>query len=162
VTNLGESEEKCPECGRVLVFKLGKFGKFLSCSGYPECKYAKPLEPLNGAGGEDEDFGKCDKCEDGVMVLKQGRFGKFLACSNYPKCKNTKPYLDKIGMKCPKCGEGEVVKKKAKWKEFYGCSRYPDCDWKSWKSPMVTTGSAGDGEKDGDTRGEVESVDSIA
>jgi len=155
VTNLGESEEKCPECGRVLVFKLGKFGKFLSCSGYPECKYAKPLEPLNGAGGEDEDFGKCDKCEDGVMVLKQGRFGKFLACSNYPKCKNTKPYLDKVGMKCPKCGEGEVVKKKAKWKEFYGCSRYPDCDWKSWKSPMGGRGEGGIG-VDGDAKGVVD------
>ncbi|AHB40455.1 TPA: type I DNA topoisomerase [candidate division WWE3 bacterium] len=159
VTNLGESEEKCPECGRVLVFKLGKFGKFLSCSGYPDCKYAKPLEPLNGAGGEDEDFGKCDKCEDGVMVLKQGRFGKFLACSNYPKCKNTKPYMDKVGMKCPKCGEGDVVRKKAKWKEFYGCSRYPDCDWKSWKNPVaVASGNGEDSEKDGDK----ESVDSIA
>ncbi|KKS19923.1 MAG: topoisomerase protein [candidate division WWE3 bacterium GW2011_GWE1_41_72] len=149
VTNLGDSEEKCPECGRVLVFKLGKFGKFLSCSGYPDCKYAKPLEPLNGVGGEDEDFGKCDKCEDGIMVLKQGRFGKFLACSNYPKCKNTKPFLDKIGMKCPQCGEGEVVKKKSKWKEFYGCSRYPDCDWKSWKNPMVVaSGNGEDSEKE--------------
>jgi len=159
VTNLGESEEKCPECGRVLVFKLGKFGKFLSCSGYPDCKYAKPLEPLNGVGGEDEDFGKCDKCEDGTMVLKQGRFGKFLACSNYPKCKNTKPFMDKVGMKCPQCGEGDVVKKKSKWKEFYGCSRYPDCDWKSWKNPMtVASGNGEDSEKDGDK----ESVDSIA
>ena len=160
VTNLGDSEEKCPECGRVLVFKLGKFGKFLSCSGYPDCKYAKPLEPLNGPGGEDEDFGKCDKCEDGIMVLKQGRFGKFLACSNYPKCKNTKPFLDKVGMKCPKCGEGDVVKKKAKWKEFYGCSRYPDCDWKSWKNPMVV--ASGNGEEGSDKSGEVESVESIA
>lgn len=141
VTNLGETGDMCPECGKPLVYKLGKYGKFLSCSAYPDCNYAKPLEVEGGgAGGEGEepqDYGKCDKCEDGVFVMKQGRFGKFLACSNYPKCKNTKTFVDKIGMKCPKCGEGDVIRKKAKWREFYGCSRYPDCDWSSWKNPMV-------------------------
>ncbi len=152
VTNLGESEEKCPECGSPLVFKLGKYGKFLSCSRYPDCSYAKPLVGANGNGvdgengGEAQDFGKCDKCEDGIMVLKQGRFGKFLACSNYPKCKNTKTFMDKIGMKCPKCGEGDVVRKKAKWREFFGCSRYPSCDWSSWKSPVVSGAAAEDTE----------------
>jgi DNA topoisomerase-1 len=139
ITNLGESEEKCPKCGKTLVFKLGKYGKFLSCSDYPTCEYAKPLNE-NGNGHEDEDFGKCPNCEDGKFILKQGRFGKFLACSNYPKCKTTKPYLEKIGIKCPKCGEGDVVVKKAKYKNFYGCSRYPDCDWKSWKNPKFEEG----------------------
>lgn len=138
VTNLGESDEKCPECGKVLVYKLGKYGKFLSCSGYPDCKYAKPLADENGNGEEEkEDYGKCPNCEDGVFVLKQGRYGKFLACSNYPKCKTTKNYLDKIGMKCPECGEGEVIVKKAKGRTFYGCSRYPDCEWSSWSNPMA-------------------------
>ena len=138
VTNLGESDEKCPECGKTLVFKLGKYGKFLSCSGYPDCKYAKPLAGEVGSEetGESVDHGKCPNCEDGVFVLKQGRFGKFLACSNYPKCKTTKNYQDKIGMKCPECGEGDVVVKKAKKKVFYGCSRYPDCKWSSWTNPM--------------------------
>lgn len=136
VTNLGESDEKCPECGKVLVYKLGKYGKFLSCSGYPDCKYAKPLLG-DSSEGIKEDYGKCPNCEDGVFVLKQGRFGKFLACSNYPKCKTTKNYLEKIGMKCPECGEGEVVVKKAKRKTFYGCSRYPDCEWSSWSNPMA-------------------------
>jgi len=138
VTNLGESDEKCPECGKPLVFKLGKYGKFLSCSGYPDCKYAKPLAGENGAKEDSDnvDYGKCPNCEDGIFVLKQGRFGKFLACSNYPKCKTTKNYEDKIGMKCPECGEGDVVVKKAKRKIFYGCSRYPDCDWSSWTNPM--------------------------
>ena len=133
VTNLGESDEKCPECGKTLVFKLGKYGKFLSCSGYPDCKYAKPLAGEVGSEetGESVDHGKCPNCEDGVFVLKQGRFGKFLACSNYPKCKTTKNYQDKIGMKCPECGEGDVVVKKAKKKVFYGCSRYPDCKWRA-------------------------------
>lgn len=139
VTNLGESDEKCPKCGKNLVFKLGKYGKFLSCSDYPECEYAKPLNN-SGESLSDEEFGECPNCEDGKFILKQGRFGKFLACSNYPKCKTTKPYLEKIGIKCPKCGEGDVVVKKAKYKNFYGCSRYPDCDWKSWKNPKFEEG----------------------
>lgn len=138
VTNLGDSDEKCPECGKTLVFKLGKYGKFLSCSGYPDCKYAKPIagEAVSEETSESADYGKCPNCEDGVFVLKQGRFGKFLACSNYPKCKTTKNYQDKIGMKCPECGEGDIVVKKAKKKVFYGCSRYPDCKWSSWTNPM--------------------------
>jgi DNA topoisomerase-1 len=137
VTNLGYSDEKCPECGKPLVFKLGRYGKFLSCSDYPECKYARPLSDSNSSEEEkDVDYGKCPNCDDGVFVLKQGRFGKFLACSNYPKCKTTKNYMDKIGIKCPECGEGDVVIKKVKGRVFYGCSRYPECNWSSWKNPM--------------------------
>lgn len=138
VTNLGDSDEKCPDCGKTLVFKLGKYGKFLSCSGYPDCKYAKPLAGENGSKEEESnvDYGKCPNCADGTFILRQGRFGKFLACSNYPKCKTTKNYQDKIGMKCPECGEGDVVVKKAKKKVFYGCSRYPDCKWSSWTNPV--------------------------
>ena len=131
VTTLEETDEKCPDCGKHLNVKLGKYGKFLTCSGYPECKFAKPLEEE-----ENEDFGKCTECEDGVMKLRRGKFGKFLACTNYPKCKTTKPYMDKIGMKCPKCETGEVVVKKARKRIFYGCSNYPECDYSSWKNPM--------------------------
>lgn len=142
VTKLGESDEKCPKCGKTLDIKLGKYGKFLSCSGFPDCDFAKPLD---GEGVDDDgnakSFGKCDKCDEGEMVLKQGRYGKFLACNKYPDCKNTKPYLDKIGMKCPKCEEegregGEVIRKKAKGREFFGCSNYPDCDYANWKNPL--------------------------
>jgi len=139
VTNLGESDEVCPDCGKKLIFKLGKYGKFLSCSGYPECEFAKPLEEnkvFDEEGVEVTDFGKCPNCEDGKFILKTGRFGKFLACDHYPKCKTTKPFLEKIGMKCPKCKEGDVVVKKAKGRVFYGCSRYPDCDFSSWKKPV--------------------------
>lgn len=138
ITNLGDVGEECPECGSPLIFKLGKYGKFISCSNYPECKYARPLDEdkvVDDNGEEVKDFGKCDKCEDGYFVLKKGRFGKFLACSNYPKCKTTKPFLEKIGMKCPKCESGDIVMKKAKGRTFYGCSNYPDCDYSSWKNP---------------------------
>lgn len=133
-TKLGESDEKCPECGKVLFIKLGKYGKFLSCSGFPDCKYAKPIN--DNPELPQEDFGKCDICGEGDLILKQGRFGKFLACNNYPKCKNTKPFLEKIGVSCPKCKEGDVVVKKSKYKVFYGCSRYPECDFASWKKPV--------------------------
>lgn len=140
VTNLGESDEQCPECGSKLVYKLGKYGKFLSCSNYPDCTFAKPVKEVKEVdenGDEITEFGDCPNCEDGKFVLKQGRFGKFLACNNYPKCKTTKPYLEKIGVKCPQCGEGDVIVKKAKKKTFYGCSLYPDCDWSSWTKPKA-------------------------
>jgi len=142
VTNLGESEESCPDCGQKLIFKLGKYGKFLSCSNYPECTFAKPVEEptaLDENGVQITDFGKCPNCEDGKLILKKGRFGKFLACNNYPKCKTTKPFLEKIGLSCPLCHEGDVVVKKAKKKTFYGCSRYPDCTWSSWTKPPKET-----------------------
>jgi len=142
VTTLGQSDENCPECGKTLNIKLGKYGKFLSCSGFPACEFAKPID---GDGvdenGKPVSFGPCDVCAAGELILKQGRFGKFLACTNYPKCKNTKPYAEKIGVKCPKCTEGDVVVKTAKGRgrgkgrTFYGCSRYPDCDYASWKKP---------------------------
>jgi len=140
VTNLGESDETCPDCGKTLIIKLGKYGKFLSCSDYPECKFAKPMEEdkaFDENGDEITDFGKCDVCTDGVLILKQGKFGKFLACSNYPKCKTTKPFLEKIGVKCPECPDGDVVVKKAKGRVFYGCSKYPDCKFSSWKKPVT-------------------------
>ena len=136
VTKLGESDEKCPKCGKILYIKLGKYGKFLSCSGFPECEFAKPMD---GEGVDDTgdpiEFGVCNVCKTGKMILRKGRFGKFLACNNYPKCKTTKPYLDKIGMKCPTCADGEIVIKKAKGRVFYGCSNYPDCKYSSWKDP---------------------------
>ncbi len=139
-TTLEETKEKCPECGKPLVVKLGKYGKFLSCSGFPKCKYGRPYEDKDEDGEPDKADktqlqGKCPEC-GGDLVLKEGRFGKFIACGNYPKCKFTKPYLDKIGMKCPECRNGEVIIKKTKrGKVFFGCSRYPKCKFASWKDP---------------------------
>jgi DNA topoisomerase-1 len=146
-TVLGKTQEKCPECGGFLVKKLGKYGTFLSCENFPQCKFGKPLE---GGSGKDEGGSKGnagidvdqkqleDKCpqDGGELVLKVGRFGKFIACKNYPQCKFTKPYLDKIGMKCPRCGEGEVIVKRGKFKKnFFGCSRYPQCKWATAQDP---------------------------
>jgi len=142
LTTLGESDEKCPDCGKNLIIKLGKYGKFLSCSGYPDCEFAKPIfteEEIASGEADKKDFGKCPNCTDGVFIMRTGKYGKFLACSNYPKCKTTQPYLQKIDVKCPRCKDGDVVVKKARRKIFYGCSRYPDCDWSSWTKPDENT-----------------------
>ncbi len=153
VVIMEKTDEGCPECGKGhLIVKLGKFGKFLSCDQYPECKYARPIETEETAAmqNENEEAGvseeipdlneKCPEC-GGQLTIKEGRFGKFIACENYPKCKFTKAILKKVGIKCPKCGEehgGEVVMKRTqRQKIFFGCSRYPACDYASWTKPVV-------------------------
>ena len=143
-TTLRETEEKCPQCGRKLLVKLGKFGEFLSCPGFPDCKYAEPLKN-KGAGGENtaaavdaEQLAYGCPEDGGELILKESRFGKFIACKNYPKCKFTKNYLDKIGVKCPQCKEGEVITKKGRrGASFFGCSNYPKCKWAAWVKPTA-------------------------
>ncbi len=123
------TKEKCPECGSELIIRWGRNGKFMACSGYPDCKVTKPLEEPEKV----ED--KCDNC--GLpMVIKHGRFGRFLACSGYPDCKNTKPIS--VGVSCPNDGcDGYVVEKKSKrGRVFYGCSKYPDCKFATWNLPV--------------------------
>jgi DNA topoisomerase-1 len=128
------TDEVCDVCGKKMIIKWGRNGRFMACSGYPQCKSTKPLP------GEQEQLKhvvgiKCELC-GGDMVVKGGRFGAFLGCSNYPTCKNTKPLS--IGVKCPKCTDGDVIERKTKRKRvFYGCSRYPDCDFASWDKPVA-------------------------
>lgn len=135
-----KTDEKCDVCGADMVVKLGRNGKFLSCSKYPECKNARPLkEDLEKEKELQKEFKdeKCDKC-GGQMVVKRGRFGEFLACSNYPKCKNTRPLAHALKVKCPDCG-GELVEKRTKrGKVFYGCNNYPTCKFATWKKPVET------------------------
>lgn len=126
VTNLGESEEKCPECGSSMIIKLGKYGRFLSCKNFPTCKGMKSID-----GNENYIDEKCPKCGSN-LILKRGRYGEFIACSNYPTCKFTKPLKEKekkvLDIKCPECAEGQVVELKNKRnKVFYGCTMYPKC-----------------------------------
>jgi DNA topoisomerase-1 len=128
-----------------LTIKLGRFGKFVACSGFPKCKYSRPLEPdknleVLGVDGTEESIAEgekepCEKC-GGKMVLKEGRFGKFLACENYPKCKNTKAIVGKTGIVCPECEKGELIERKTKKRRtFWGCNRYPDCKYATWEKP---------------------------
>ena len=128
-------EIKCEKCGQKMVAKEGRFGKFLACSGYPECKNTMKV---NGGAKSlpavptDVLCGKCNR----NMVIKEGRFGKFLACSGYPECKNTMPFS--MGIKCPSEGcSGDICEKRTKTgRVFYGCSRYPDCKFSTWTKPV--------------------------
>jgi DNA topoisomerase-1 len=128
-----DATEYCENCGRPMVLKKGRFGQFLACTGYPDCKTTKQL----GAEQKPQDVPldeKCPQCSSN-MVRKYGRYGEFVACSNYPKCKYVKQKT--IGVKCPNCSEGEVVERRSKrGKTFYGCNRYPDCDFVAWGKPI--------------------------
>ncbi len=133
-----ETDEKCELCGNPMVVKLGKNGKFLSCSTYPKCKNARPLkEDLEKEQELQKEFKdeKCDKCGS-PMIIKNGRFGEFLACSDYPKCKTTRPLSHALKVKCPKCGSDLVEKRTKRGKVFYGCTDYPKCDFATWKKPV--------------------------
>lgn len=118
-------DEKCPESGHPLIIKFGRFGKFIACSNYPECKYTRPMPEEQKV--IDENSGEiCEKCGK-PMVVKFGRFGSFLGCSGYPECKNIKKIQKGTGVACPQCGEGELVERRSKRGTFYSCSKYPAC-----------------------------------
>ncbi len=127
-----DTTETCPECSKSLIIRWGRNGKFIGCSGYPECRYTRPLEEDKS---ETEEI--CEKCGK-PMVVKQGRFGRFLACSGYPACKNNKPFS--IGIRCPKenCSGSIVERRTKRGKIFYGCSNYPNCDFATWYLPVAT------------------------
>ncbi len=188
-----KTDEVCDKCGSPMVIKWGRYGKFLACSNYPECKNTRQLEG-GGEGGpelhEEVANERCPKHPDQAMVLRKGRFGPFLACSLYPECKETKrlvrgeggalqaekltpidekcpecgnpltwrrgrygafiacsnyptcKYIKKkeareIGMTCPECGQGAVVERKGRWgRFFYGCKRYPECKFTAYNKPI--------------------------
>ena len=191
-----KTDEVCDKCGSPMVIKWGRYGKFLACSAYPECKNTRQLAGTGGEGGPElhEDVAK-EVCPldpaHGPMVLKKGRFGPFLACPNYPECKATKrlvrgaegklqvealkpidencpecskplmwrrgrfgpfiacsdypncKYIKKkeareIGLLCPECGQGQVVERKGRWgRSFYGCRRYPECKFTAYHLPIA-------------------------
>ena len=135
-----KTDEACPQCGKNLIIRLGRYGKFLGCSGYPGCRYIRSLAGKeNGAVEQDVAAGEtCEKCGK-PMVVKEGRYGRFLACSGYPECKSIKSLNKSVptGIKCPECGKGDVIGKKTRRNRiFYGCSRYPQCSFATWNKPV--------------------------
>ena len=134
-----ETDEVCEKCDQPMIIKWGRFGKFMACTGYPECKNTKDLggkgDSEDGAK-DDEVEGNCDKCES-PLIMKRGRFGKFIACSNYPECKFTKAIG--LGISCPEeACEGEIAARRSKkGRTFYGCTKYPDCKFTSWDKPVA-------------------------
>ena len=130
--DVGEIEkEPCPECGGKLTVKSGRFGPFVACGNYPECRYTKPIK-----GDKVPDKPTDEVCKEcgAPMVIKTGRYGEFLACTQYPKCKHTRPIP--LGVKCPKCG-GELAQRRTRrGRSFFGCSNYPECDFSTWHRPV--------------------------
>jgi DNA topoisomerase I len=134
------TQEKCDKCGGEMVIKFGRFGEFLACSNYPECKNTREMAK---AGEPDAaSIPPCERCGK-EMVLKRGRFGPFLACSGYPDCRNIRKVgkaavpPKPTGVRCPRCEKGEVLERKSRrGKTFYGCNRYPDCDFALWNRPL--------------------------
>lgn len=133
-----ETGEVCEKCGRKMVYKNGRFGTFMACSGYPECRNTKPV-PENGGKDEPLEYTVtdeiCDKCGK-HMVIRKGPYGDFLACSGYPECRNTKQVKKTTGVKCPECGREIVECRSRKGKVFYGCSGYPECSTMFWDRPV--------------------------
>jgi DNA topoisomerase I len=138
VKNMVEpTSEVCEKCGKSMVIRLGRYGKFLACSGYPDCKATRPLKAVemeaNNIGALTSEV--CEQCGS-PMVVRKGRYGEFLACSAYPTCKVAKPM--RLGVACPTAGcTGDLVQRRTKrGRLFYGCNRYPDCQYTLWSKPV--------------------------
>ena len=130
--------EACENCGRPMALKRGRFGQFLACTGYPECKTTRKIVQGGRAAKKPDVMldETCPQCGQAKLAVKEGRFGEFIACSNYPTCKYIKPKT--VGVACtkPGCG-GELIERRSKrGKVFYGCLKYPDCDFVVWNKPV--------------------------
>jgi DNA topoisomerase-1 len=133
-------DEACPKCGKPLTARLGKRGKFIGCSAYPECDYTRNID---GDPGESTqpiivEGRLCPQCNS-ELVIKAGPYGKFIGCSSYPKCKFIEP-LEKpkdTGVSCPECKEGTLIERKSRYgKLFYSCNSYPKCKYATWNPPI--------------------------
>ncbi|OGY45055.1 MAG: DNA topoisomerase I [Candidatus Buchananbacteria bacterium RIFCSPHIGHO2_02_FULL_38_8] len=136
-----KSDEVCEKCGKPMVIKVGRFGRFLACTGYPECKNTKPL---NGENGEppappEKTGEKCPECGS-ELVKRKGRYGEFVGCSNYPKCRYIKKEPVQEFGTCPQCGKGKIVGKRSRRGFFYACNQYPECKFALWGRPYLKEG----------------------
>ena len=145
------TDQICEKCGKPMVIKWGRHGKFIACTGYPECTNTRELPPEDGVATEQDETTYCDNCGR-PMVLKKGRFGQFLACSGYPDCKTTKqlgaaqkPQDVPLDEKCPNCGSN-MVRKYGRYGEFVACSNYPTCKFVKQKTIGVKCPNCSEGE----------------
>ncbi|MDW8290092.1 MAG: type I DNA topoisomerase [Armatimonadota bacterium] len=135
-----ETDYTCPTCGAKMLLREGRYGKFLGCSRYPECKTVVKVTPSGEPVPPDRPSDEtCDQCGS-PMVIRWGRYGDYLACSN-ETCGARKPLEKSLGVTCPACKQGQIVERRARrgklrGKVFYGCNRYPDCDFTLWDKPV--------------------------
>ena len=133
-------DEDCPKCGKKLSSRLGRSGRFIGCTAYPECDYTRNIDGEETTASEPEVVAdrKCPKCESDLWV-RIGKYGKFIGCSSYPKCKHIESLEQptNTGVDCPQCKKGEIlVRKSRRGKIFYSCSGYPECDYALWNEPV--------------------------
>jgi DNA topoisomerase I len=144
------TEEKtdriCPKCGRPVIIKLGRFGRFYSCTGFKRTKKGAPQppgacdysEPLEGQQEPQLEIIEGEMCPDcgKPLARRRGRFGPFIGCTGYPDCKYIKKTLQKTGVQCPDCAQGELVRRRGRGNAvFFGCERYPECRFSARKLP---------------------------
>ena len=140
------TDRTCPKCGRPVVIKLGRFGRFYSCTGFKKtkkgapqppgaCDYAEPLEGQVEPQLEIIDGEMCPECGR-PLARRRGRYGPFIGCTGYPDCKYVKKTQQKMGVVCPECGKGELVRRRGRGRSiFYGCERYPECTYTARELP---------------------------
>lgn len=125
------SDVTCEKCGAKMIVKMGRYGKYLACPNYPNCKNIKPYSLAEGP--EEVSDVKCDACGT-LMVYRTGPYGRYLKC---PSCGTNKAIVVDTGIVCPKCHEGHMVQRRShRGRIFYGCSRYPKCDMALWNEPI--------------------------
>ncbi|MBA2649507.1 MAG: type I DNA topoisomerase [Legionella sp.] len=131
-------DEACPKCGKTLSIRLGKRGRFIGCTAYPECDYTQDLGQDGKTEPEIVEDRSCPICSS-PLHIKSGRYGRFIGCSSYPQCKHMEP-LEKpqdTGVICPKCNKGHILQRKSrKGKIFYSCGEYPTCKYALWNEPL--------------------------
>jgi len=133
-------DEECPKCAKPLSIRLGRRGRFVGCTAFPECDYTRNL----GEDGESTEPEKvegrnCPDCESD-LIIRHGRYGKFIGCSNYPKCKHIEPIEQPADteVECPECKQGTILQRKSRYgKIFFSCGRYPDCSYAIWNKPVA-------------------------
>ncbi|MDT4968424.1 MAG: topoisomerase [Acidobacteriota bacterium] len=132
-----EEAEECDLCGKPMALKRGRFGQFLGCTGYPDCRNIRKIAKSGAIAPPPVPLDEKCPVDGAQLVLRHGRFGEFISCSNYPKCNYIK--RETTGVACPRPGcRGEIVVKKSKrGKAFYGCSEYPKCDVVYWDKPVI-------------------------
>jgi DNA topoisomerase-1 len=131
-----EEAETCELCGKPMALKRGRFGQFLGCTGYPDCRNIRKIARSGAVAPPPVTLDEKCPVDGAQLVQRHGRFGEFISCSNYPKCTYIK--RETTGVACPRPGcRGEIVVKKSKrGKAFYGCSEYPKCDRVYWDKPI--------------------------
>ncbi len=120
-------DTECDRCGSPMIVRWNRYGRFLGCSAYPECRNTKSIDQPPEVDLSDE---KCPQC-GGELLVKSGRYGPFVACSKYPDCRFTRPLEKKhndvqADAKCPVCGSPMAIKT-GRYGEFLACTAYPEC-----------------------------------